>query len=89
MKQLILLLTIVLLSVLSQAQPKYTKDLSGNFIQVQASSRSKGIDKPTGKFFTDRKGVRHPIFITSTNRLVYHRISGKTGKAYKVYLDVK
>jgi hypothetical protein len=67
---------------------KVQKDSTGNYTSVSVA-RTKGIDTPTGKTFTNSKGEKFPVFLTSTGRLVYYRISKNTGLSYKVYLDAK
>jgi hypothetical protein len=87
MKTLLFALFVMCLTFGVQAQ-KVQKDSIGNYTAVSVG-RAKGIDTPTGKTFTDTKGVKYPVFLTSTGRLVYYRISRNTGLSYKVYLDAK
>jgi hypothetical protein len=87
MKALYLLLFVMFLTFGVQAQ-KVVKDSTGNYTAVSVG-RTKGVDTPTGKTFTDTKGIKYPVFLTSTGRLVYYRVSKNTGLNYKVYIDAK
>jgi hypothetical protein len=87
MKALFVLLFCLVLSIGTQAQ-KAVNDSTGNYTAVSVG-RTKGVDTPTGKTFTNAKGEKFPVFLTSTGRLVYYRISKNTGLSYKVYIDAK
>ena len=85
---ILFILFLLLWACPTQAQPKVRIDSIGNYVSL-TSIKAKGIDSPTGKFYIDSKGLKYPVYKTSTGRIVYHRISKNTGKEYKVYLDAK
>lgn len=62
------------------------KDAQGNYHAVKDSSKSVAI--PTGKTYTDSKGVVYPVFKTSKGKLFVEKTSGKTGKKYRYYLKL-
>ena len=65
----------------------YTKDAQGNYTQVKSdTTKGKTSAKPTGKTFTDLKGVRYPIFISKNGKLFYIRVAKTSGKPYNVYI---
>ena len=76
------------MSATAQDKPAKVKiDSLGNYVAIgRVIAKS---DSPTTKTFTDSKGVVYPVMMTSTGRLVYYRISAKTGVQYKVYIDKK
>ena len=83
-----LLFVFLCASLMVEAQPKVKLDSLGNYSSMSIP-RVKGVDTATGKMYTDSKGIKYPVYKTSTGRIVYHRISKNTGKEYKVYLDAK
>jgi hypothetical protein len=62
------------------------KDASGNYVAI--SKIKDTTYTPTGKTYTDSKGVVYPVLITATGKVFVVRISKKTGKTYKQYLKV-
>lgn len=79
MKKLFILLTIMLYMLLSFGQ-KVSIDKNGNYI-----STIKVEDRNSGKYFVDDQGYKHPIYITSNEKMYYYKRS-ITGKTYKVYI---
>jgi hypothetical protein len=88
MKKLILII-IILISCGTgvMAQKKVALDSAGNYIQVSSKGDST-VDKATGKFFVDSKGVKYPVRI-SVNGNLYYLKTAKSGNVYKVYLKTK
>lgn len=60
-------------------------DSKGNYIAVTTTKESGG--KPTGKTFTDAKGIVYPVMVSKNGKLYYTKIS-KNGNEYKVYLKL-
>jgi hypothetical protein len=90
MKNFIMLVVLLILSLGVQAQVTVTKDKDGNYTAKSrpASSDSTKTDtgKPTGKTYTDSKGVKYPVLLSPTGKLYVMRTSAKTGNKYKQYL---
>jgi hypothetical protein len=63
------------------------QDASGNYIAVSAQ-RDSATATPTGKTFTDSKGISYPVYMTAKGKLFVMRTSKNTGKQYKYYLKV-
>lgn len=74
------LLTTLAILICLTASAQTVKDSSGNY-HAQRSETA----KPTGKTFTDSKGVVYPLLISARGKLFYLRTS-KTGNIYKVYI---
>jgi hypothetical protein len=55
------------------------KDSMGNYLAIKIQPI------PTGKTFTDSKGIVYPIMKSKNNKLFYVKTS-KTGKNYNVYI---
>lgn len=54
----------------------------------QVSTRSTGSKATKTQFnYKDSKGKDYPIFITQNGRCFVNKVSGKTGKEYKYYLN--
>lgn len=66
----------------AMAQRKVVQDANGNYKVV--SRDTAGTNKPTGKSFTDDKGVSHPVYISAKGKLYYMRTS-RNGNVYKSY----
>jgi hypothetical protein len=82
-KYIFFLLMCATLSTLGQSKVKV--DQNGNYVSTSIP-RTKGVDTATGKYFIDSKGVKYPVMLTSTGRLVYYK-TAKSGNVYKVYID--
>jgi hypothetical protein len=79
------ILIILSLSFAGYAQTA-TKTPDGNYIAAKNQATGKQ-DKPTGKTYTDAKGIVYPLLISVNGKLYYMRTS-KTGNVYKAYLKV-
>ena len=78
------LITMSLLCIsLHSIGQKITVDKDGNY-----HAAVKPADKPTGKTYTDDKGVVYDIYATSKNKIYVIRKSKSTGKEYKCYLKI-
>lgn len=84
MKKIIITAALFIAALTSQAQ-NAKKDASGNYIAVTTAKEQA---KPTGKTFTDSKGIKYPLFETAKGKLYYIRTS-KAGKQYKAYLKIE
>lgn len=62
------------------------KDETGNYVAI-AKVHEKDEGKPTGKTFTDGKGLKYPVMESKTGKLFYIRMS-KAGSPYRVYLKL-
>lgn len=83
------LLALMILAFTScTAQTRVKQDANGNFITVKDSTKAKSEGKPTGKTYTDTKGVVYPVFITSSGKYYINKVSKNTGNEYKQYLKV-
>lgn len=58
---------------------------NGNYISIAPAKEQ---SKPTGKTFTDAKGIAYPVYITAKGKLFIIKDSKKTGKQYKSYLKL-
>lgn len=58
------------------------QDASGNYIAISDTG-----SKPTGKVFTDSKGIKYPVLVSANGKLYYMRTS-KAGKVYKAYIKL-
>ncbi len=85
MKRVFLILSLTIAGLACHAQ-NAKQDASGNYVAV---SKAKDTTyTPTGKTYTDSKGVVYPVLITATGKVFVMRTSKKTGKTYKQYLKV-
>lgn len=91
MKHIIVLIIVLFACIATQAQPalkaEYKIDSLGNYVSAKSVALKATSMTTTGKYFVDSKGIRYPVWKTSTGRLVYLKTSAKTGNVYKVYLD--
>jgi len=87
MKNLIALIVIGLLILSFPANAQNAKvDATGNYTAINYAKDST-TGKPTGKTFTDAKGIKYPVLISTNGKLYYMRTS-KAGKVYKAYIKV-
>lgn len=88
MKKLIATVFIAFVSAVScQAQIKTKIDAQGNYVQVSDSGADSVKAVKTGKTFTSTKGETFDVMQSSKGRLFVMRVSKKSGKAYKMYLN--
>lgn len=85
-KCMVKVLLFVLLSSGAFAQSTIKRDADGNFIQV---SKSKEPPVKTGHWYKDSKGKLYDVYVTSTGKYFVTKVSGKTGKEYRYYLQNK
>jgi hypothetical protein len=70
-------------------QTKVTQDKSGNYTAVTNTNNAKGSKAVlTGKYFTDSKSIKYPVYKSVNGKLFYIKTS-KAGNKYNVYLTVK
>ncbi len=85
-KCMVKVLLLVLLSSGAFAQSTIKRDADGNFIQV---SKSKEPPVKTGHWYKDAKGKMYDVYVTSTGKFFVTKVSAKTGKEYRYYLQNK
>lgn len=86
--RIIFILLIILTFATSNAQTKVKTDRDGNFIAVRdTATRSSDNATPTGKTYTDTKGIKYPVYISAKGKYFIRRIS-KTGNQYNQYLKI-
>lgn len=83
MKTLIILLLLLSGSTFAQS---VKRDEQGNFISV---AKTKEPPQKTTFWYKDSKGVKHDVYVTSTGRHFVLKVSAKTGKEYRYYLEPK
>ena len=69
------------------AQTKVKVDASGNYTAL-TTSKTGSKATATGKFFTDSKGVKYPVFKSVNGKMFYRKVS-KSGNTYNVYITVE
>lgn len=75
-------------AIVSNAQTSVKTDSTGNYIAVTKTSQKTGSKSvATGKYFTDSKGNKFPVYKSVNNKLFYVRVS-KAGNKYNVYLTI-
>lgn len=83
MKKLIIA-AFVCIAALSASGQNVKQDAQGNYHAIKDSTAASG--KPTGKTYTDAKGIVYPVFVTDKGKLFVLRTSNTTGKQYRYYL---
>lgn len=84
--QMMLVVLIASFSVLPCEAQAQTRREGNTFIQQ--SSRNQASSAIQTKYtWKDSKGTKYPIFITKNGRCFVNKISSKTGREYKYYLD--
>lgn len=85
----IFLAVLFAISVETNGQTTVKTDSQGNYTSVSVSGQKTGSKSVlTGKYFTDSKGVKYPVYKSVNGKLFYIRTS-KSGNKYNVYLTVK
>lgn len=84
--QMMLVVLIASFSVLPCEAQAQTKREGNTFIQ-QPSRNSATSAVKTKYIWEDTKGNSYQIYITSNGRCFVNKVSSKTGKEYKYYLD--
>lgn len=87
MKKTIVAIVLMFCLCNANGQTKVQKTKNGNYIAV-AAARVSTPGRLTGKAYTDSKGVNYPVWISANGKLYIVRISKKTGKEYKQYLQL-
>jgi hypothetical protein len=84
MKKLLVILTVICTSFTAYSQ-NVRQDAQGNYIAATATGDSTSA-KPTGKTYTDTKGIVYPVYVSKKGKLFVIRVS-KTGIRYNYYLN--
>jgi hypothetical protein len=75
-------------AIVSNAQTSVKTDSTGNYIAISVKGQKTGSKAvATGKYFTDSKGVKYPVYKSVNGKLFYTRVS-KSGNKYNVYLTI-
>lgn len=83
MKKVILIFAILFSFVNLQAQKTITTDASGNYVVSKQET-----SKSTGKYLIDADGTRNEVWQSVNGKLYVLRVSKKSGKQYKQYLNI-
>lgn len=86
MKKLFIAAAMLLLCFVSHSQT-IKVDAKGNYYAAK-DTNSLANSKPTGKTYTDSKGVVYPVHVTDKGKLFVVRVSKTTGKRYRYYLKL-
>ena len=85
--QMMLVVLIASFSALPEAEAQAQTRREGNTF-IQQSSRNSATSAIQTKYtWEDTKGNSYQIYITSNGRCFVNKVSSKTGKEYKYYLD--
>lgn len=84
--QMMLIVLIASFSVLPCETQAQTKREGNTFIQQTSRNQASSAIK-TKYTWEDTKGNSYPIYITNNGRCFVNKVSSKTGKEYKYYLD--
>lgn len=76
---------IMLLSWNVGVQAQSVQKQGNNFTQV-SNKKSAGKEIKTQYTYTDNKGVKYPVYLSSAGKAFIYKVSKKTGKKYKQYL---
>jgi len=83
MKKIICIVGMLLAACVSYSQ-NVKVDANGNYTAIKNVSAPSG-GKPTGKTYTDTKGIVYPVMISKNGKLFIVRTS-KSGNKYNQYL---
>lgn len=86
MKKLLLILTLIAACLTTYSQ-NTVKNKDGNYSAIKTTTTGTTGAKPTGKTYTDSKGVIYPVLISKNGKLFIIRTS-KAGNKYNFYLQV-
>ncbi len=78
---------LIALTFSAASQTKVKQDASGNYTAL-TTTKTGSKATATGKFFTDSKGVKYPVFKSERGKLFYRKTS-KTGNVYNVYITTE
>lgn len=70
------------------AQTLVKTDSAGNYVSATVA-KPKVADKLTGSNYVDSKGVIYPIWESAKGKLYYYKVSAKTTKKYKCYIEIQ
>jgi len=86
MKTLALFSILFLAVYFAAGQTKVTRDQSGNYVTLSATSGKESVKKETGKTLTLKTGEKLPVYESANGKLFVERKSKKTGNVYRQYL---
>ena len=92
-KSLFIAIVIVICVLLSGLGAAYAQkpvgiDQDGNYVSISKDG-TRGLDKMTGKFYVDNKGIKYAIYESVNGKLYYYKTAKTSGHIYKVYIKVK
>lgn len=82
--QIVLVLLMLLACFANSFAQNVTKDANGNYIAIKSVDTTKAI--PTGKTYTDTKGIVYPVYKSRTGKLYVIKTSKTSGNKYNYYL---
>ena len=85
MKKFLLTFALLVFVSISLNAQSIKQDAAGNYYQ-DSTKTAKTSAKPTGKTFTDKKGVKYPVMISKNGKLFYVKTAVKSGNTYSVYI---
>lgn len=74
-------------AIVANGQTVVKVDSLGNYTSVSKSVTSGSKAKLTGKSFTDKNGIKYPVYISVNGKLFYRKVA-KSGNVYNVYLTI-
>lgn len=74
--------------VIAANSQKVKQTADGNYIAVKDTATRKTEAAATGKFYTNAKGERLPVYVSKNGKLFVIRTSKKTGNQYNQYLKL-
>lgn len=77
---------VVMFCISLDAKAQSYERKGNNFEQISTRNTSSTVTK-TVYTWTDSKGNKYPIFVTKNGRCFVNKVSSKTGKEYKYYLE--
>ena len=78
---------IALFSISLDAQAQSFTRNGNTFVSTSTRKSDASTAEKTKYTWADNKGKEYSIFITKSGRCFVNKVSGKTGKEYKYYLD--
>ena len=76
---------IMLFSLSMGIQAQSVQKQGNNFTQV-SNKKSSGKETKTQYTYTDSKGVKYPVYLSSAGKAFIKKVSKKTSKEYRQYL---
>ena len=81
----IIIAAIMLFSLSMNIQAQSVQKQGNNFTQV-SNKKPSGKETKTQYTYTDSKGVKYPVYLSSAGKAFIKKVSKKTSKEYRQYL---